>query len=57
MTSSNSPTEPAKVLLRLPRGLHEQVKELAETHGVSVNTLLATLIAGGIGFQLEPDKK
>lgn len=43
----------AKILLRLPRGLHSQIKQIAAEQGVSVNTLLATLVAGGIGWKLD----
>jgi len=39
------------VLLRLPRDLHGQVKEEAVEQGVSTNTLLVALIAGGVGFK------
>jgi predicted HicB family RNase H-like nuclease len=40
----------AKVLLRLPQGLHARLKEVAADEGVSMNTLLATLLAGAIGW-------
>jgi antitoxin HicB len=35
--------------LRLPRSLHEQVSRLATAEGVSINTLLLSLIAEGFG--------
>ena len=35
--------------LRLPRSLHEHVSELASAEGVSLNTLLLSLIAEGCG--------
>jgi predicted RNase H-like HicB family nuclease len=34
-----------KIALRIPRGLHKQVAELAEMEGSSINQLLATAIA------------
>ena len=43
----------AKVLVRLPHGLHDQLKQAAAAQGVSVNTLMAVLLAGGIGFKLD----
>lgn len=43
--------------LRLPRGLHDELRALAEAQGVSLNTLLATLLAGSVGWTLEPDNK
>ena len=42
----------SKLLVRLPHSLHEQIKTTAAQQGVSVNTLVATLLAGGIGFKL-----
>ena len=50
-TQGSGRTEAAKVLLRLPRDLHEQVKREAETQGVSTNTWLVSLIAGGTAFR------
>ncbi len=50
-----SRAESAKVLLRLPRQLHEQVKQVANDGGVSVNTLLVAVVASGIGFTLDPE--
>ena len=35
--------------LRLPRSLHERVSQLATAEGVSINTLLLSLIAEGCG--------
>jgi hypothetical protein len=46
--------DPAGYALRLPRDLYEQVKVLADEQGLSVNTLLVALIAGGIGWKLSP---
>jgi hypothetical protein len=43
----------ARVLLRLPRGLHDQIKRVAAEEGVSANTLMAMLLAGAIGYTLD----
>ena len=40
-----------KVLLRLPHGLHAELKQKASHEGVSLNTLLATLLAGSVAWQ------
>jgi antitoxin HicB len=37
--------------LRLPKSLHERVSQLATAEGVSLNTLLLSLIAEGCGRQ------
>jgi hypothetical protein len=47
----------AKYPLRLPRGLYEQLRGIAEQEGVSVNTLMATLLAGAVGFTLDKATK
>jgi predicted HicB family RNase H-like nuclease len=36
----------------MPQELHEQLVEEAAKQGVSLNTLIVTLLAGGIGFKL-----
>jgi predicted HicB family RNase H-like nuclease len=41
--------------LRLPRDLHERVRQLADEQDVSLNTLLVALIAGSVGFKLAGD--
>jgi hypothetical protein len=38
--------------LRLPRSLAEQLKATAHDEGMSLNSLLLALIAGGAGFTL-----
>jgi len=38
--------------LRLPRELHDELRVTADQQGVSLNTLLATLLAGSIGWKL-----
>lgn len=48
-------SEPAKILLRVPRDLHARLKARAAEEGVSVNTLMAALLAGAIGWRLEPE--
>jgi predicted HicB family RNase H-like nuclease len=45
----------AKVLLRLPHGLRARLKQVAADEGVSMNTLLATLLAGAIGWSIGSD--
>jgi predicted RNase H-like HicB family nuclease len=40
--------------LRLPRSLHERVSRLATAEGVSINTLLLSLIAEGCGERAAP---
>jgi hypothetical protein len=47
---TTKPGDPGRVLLRLPRGLHEDLRATAGDQGVSLNTLLVTLLAGGIGW-------
>jgi predicted HicB family RNase H-like nuclease len=41
-----------KVLVRMPPALHEQLSRLAEEQGVSLNQLVVSLLAGGVGFTL-----
>src|SRR4051812_30439634 len=43
----------AKVLVRLPHSLHDQLRVRAAEEGISINTLIAVLLAGGIGFTLD----
>ena len=38
----------SRVLLRLPPYLHQQIKEIADAQGEGVNTLMVSLLAGGI---------
>lgn len=42
-----------RFLLRLPIALQAQLVAEAERQGVSLNTLLVTLLAGSIGFTLD----
>jgi predicted HicB family RNase H-like nuclease len=39
--------------VRLPVALHDQLRAAADEQGISLNTLVATLLAGGIGFKLD----
>jgi predicted HicB family RNase H-like nuclease len=41
-----------RVYVRMPPALHEQLAAQAATQGVSLNQLVVTLLAGGIGFTL-----
>jgi hypothetical protein len=45
-------SEPAKKLVRMPQALAAEVARLAKDQGVSENTLLVALIAGGVNFKL-----
>lgn len=40
------------VHVRLPATLLDELKARAQAEGVSINTLIATLLAGAIGFDL-----
>lgn len=41
-----------RILVRCPTALHEQLVALAAEQGVSLNQLIVTLLAGGIGFTM-----
>lgn len=41
-------------MVRMPAALHEQLAAVAAEQGVSMNQLIVTLLAGGIGFTLDP---
>ena len=43
--------------VRLPRDLHGRISEAAVEQDVSLNSLIATLLAGAVGFSLDPDKE
>ena len=36
----------------MPEALHEQLARRAQEEGVSLNTLIVALLAGGVGFKL-----
>ncbi len=42
-----------KLVLRLPRSLHRRLGLLAAAEGVSLNTLLVTMLAEGLGLSAE----
>lgn len=46
-------TNRQSVHVRLPVTLLAEIHDRAEDEGVSVNTLIATLLAGAIGFSFE----
>lgn len=53
----NAQADPSgKLQLRMPRTLHSQLKVDAERQGVSLNSLIVSLLAGGIGFTLDGSK-
>jgi len=41
-----------RLTLRLPPALHAQLVERARDQGLSLNTLIVTLLAGAVGFTL-----
>lgn len=41
-----------KTQIRMPPALHEQLVAKAAEQGVSLNQLMVTLLAGGVGFTL-----
>lgn len=43
--------------LRLPKGLHDELRGIADVQGVSLNALLAAVLAGAVGWKPEPKKK
>jgi predicted DNA binding CopG/RHH family protein len=45
-------TDRQSVHIRLPATLLDELWQRAEAEGVSMNMLLATLLAGAIGFEL-----
>lgn len=47
----------ASIHVRLPPALHEQLRAAAAEQQMSLNALIVALLAGGIGWTLEPNKK
>lgn len=47
--------DPTRLVVRLPVSLHAHLAALAEREGVSLNTLMVTLLAGGSAFTLDAD--
>lgn len=45
--------DPARVLVRLPADLHAEITRRAQEQGVSFNTYVVALLAGGVGFGRE----
>jgi predicted HicB family RNase H-like nuclease len=43
--------------VRLPTGLHAALAVEAERQGISLNTLIVTLLAGGIGWQANTPRR
>jgi antitoxin HicB len=41
--------KPTRLVARLPRSIHRNLQERASAEGVSVNTMMVTLIAHGLG--------
>jgi antitoxin HicB len=41
--------KPARLVARLPRSIHRTLQEKANEEGVSINTLMVSLIAHGLG--------
>jgi predicted HicB family RNase H-like nuclease len=41
--------------IRLPVDLHEALVREAAQQGVSLNTFMVAVLAGGIGFKLSPE--
>lgn len=41
--------------IRMPPALHEQLQQRAAEQGVSLNSLIVALLAGGLGFTLDTD--
>jgi hypothetical protein len=48
MPSQNAPN----IRVRMPRGLAERLRELAEEQGISTNTLTVALLSGATGYTL-----
>lgn len=46
-----SPDYSGQLRLRLPKTLHERISQMATAEGVSLNTMLLTLIADGYGWR------
>lgn len=44
----------AKITVRMAPALHEQLVQRASEQDVSLNRLIVLLLAGGVGFTLDP---
>lgn len=45
------PEHSGRLNVRLPRELHDALAEQADAQGVSLNTLIVALLAGGAGWR------
>jgi len=43
--------------VRMPRKLHADLQKRSKQQGVSLNTLMVSLLAGGVGFKLKDEGK
>ena len=48
-TKAKTAEKPARLVARLPRSIHRDLQERANEEGVSINTMMVTLIARGLG--------
>ncbi len=46
------PVSSGQLKIRMPPALHEQLTAEAGRQGVSLNTFIVALLAGGVGFKL-----
>ena len=55
MTASQLPAkaDAPKYLLRIPPELNDRLRRLADTQGVSLNTLILMLLASSVGFNFD----
>ena len=51
------PSYNGKVLVRMPRSLHRQLAQRAQTEGVSINQLAVALLAAGLGQTAPGDRR
>jgi antitoxin HicB len=60
MSADFSPASEAspsgRLNVRLPIELHAQLAAEAKRQGISLNTLIVTLLAGGIGWRAKPTR-
>lgn len=54
MKATDTPEPQGKIHVRMPKALHADLLERKDEQGVSLNQLVVALIAGGMGFTLEP---
>lgn len=53
---SSEPAYNGKVLVRMPKFMHRQLAERAESEGVSLNQLAVTILAQGLGERRPSDR-